>query len=669
MNRRNFIKGVGTSSIAAPFLLNGIPMNVMANSFATNQFSCEEVNDRVLVVVQLGGGNDGLNTFIPLDQYAQYRNLRPNIGIRDTGTRKYTQLDAGLQFNQQVALQPDALALKDIYDDGKLNIIQDVCYPNPNKSHFKSTDIWWSGKDGNTAHQTGAGWIGQYLDKRFPDYPASYPNTDMPDPFGIQLGNHTTAMGFFRQNGIPVGIPIGGDPIYYMNLVANSGGTLPVTNNATHYEKEINFINNMELGANDYSVRLANAYNAGTNTVNYPETYYAWGGVFHNNTLAPQLKTVARLISGGLKTKIFFVSLSGFDNHAGQTSSSDPSQGTHAILMYHLTEALRAFQNDLRGLGIEDKVLSVTFSEFGRTVPENGSFGTDHGTAAPMMIMGKAVIPGIIGTNPDLNNLNDNNFASWQHDYRSVFTTLLQDWLGANTASLAASELDGWESQKLPIINDNFVDPTDGRTYNFVADPLCDDAVSFPVEFLGFNVTLNENWEAVCQWATATESDNEHFVVERSLDGVAFERVGQVDSKGDSTTTTQYSFVDTSPMEGRSYYRIKQVDLDGSFSFTEVETIVIDGNRAQVSCNFYPNPVVDTLNIKCNASAEIGSATIRVSKVDGATLEQKSVNIYAGENSFKVQMGRFSPGLYFVEIFSYTNGAAVQHSWSRIIKE
>lgn len=669
MNRRKFIKGMGKASLAAPLMVNGIPMNALGKSSFLTNFSCEDINDRAVVIIQLGGGNDGLNTLIPLDQYGLYRNLRPNVGIKDVGSRKYTQLDSSLPSSQQIAVQPDFMGMKDLYDQGKVNFIMDVCYPNPNKSHFKSTDIWWSGKDGTTATETGSGWIGRYLDKRYPNFPTAYPNSDIEDPFGLQMGNSTTALGFYRESGIPVGIPLGNDPNEFFEQVSNTGGTLPNALGNSHYAKELNFINNMEISANSYAARLASVYAAGSNTVTYPDSYYTSTPGLSQNKLAPQLQTIARLISGGSKTKVFFAYLGGFDNHGGQVIASDASYGVHATLLYHLSEAIKSFQEDLEGLGIDDKVLTLTFSEFGRTVTQNGSLGTDHGTSAPMILIGKGLTPGVTGTNPDLSNITNNNFNTFQHDYRSVFTTVLQDWLGANTSSLTAAELESFEQNKLPLINSNYIDPITNQSINFVADPLCDEAVSFPVEFLGFDVALNENWEAICQWSTASEKNNSGFVVERSVDGLVFQNIGQVPGVGNSSEINQYSFVDPQPMDGRSYYRIKQIDFDGATSYTEIESIVLDSSRAQVSCKFFPNPVVDRLQVQCNASADIGPAKLRFSKLNGATLEMQDVYITAGDNQFNLEVSRYSTGIYFVEIFSYTQGAAVKHAWQRIVKK
>jgi hypothetical protein len=158
----------------------------------------------------------------------------------------------------------------------------------------------------------------------------------------------------------------------------------------------------------------------------YPQTYpYNAPARFRNNTLSGQLQIIANLIHGGAKTKVYLVRLGGFDTHAGQVESYDATMGSHAALLYHISSAMKAFQDDLKARGIDDRVLSVTTSEFGRRIASNGSFGTDHGVGAPLFIFGKSVLPGINGVNP---NLNDDNVAM-QYDYRQVFATIMKDWM------------------------------------------------------------------------------------------------------------------------------------------------------------------------------------------------------------------------------------------------
>lgn len=475
MRRRDFLKGTLPLALA-PLALNGIPIRAMGRNLMTSSFTCDDIDDRVLVLVQLHGGNDGLNTLVPIDQYGTYKNLRPLIGIEDTGVRRYINMDSTLPVQKQVGLHPDLVGIKDLYDQGKVNWVMDVSYTNNNGSHFRGTDIWLTGKDGDTVPENpDSGWWGRYLDHRFPNYPDAYPTMDMPDPLGLEFGSHIISLGFHRQMGIPTGLTLSNDPNGFFNQVSGVGGVLPSNFPNSDYGTELEYLVEMERSTNVYAERLSDLYDLGSNTpgVFYPENYHTWTTSHYNNQLSPQLKTVARLLSAGCKTKIFLVRMGGFDTHEGQAIAGKPSYGSHGALLYHLSEAIKAFQDDLAGLGLDDRVLTVTFSEFGRQVGENGTYGTDHGTSAPMLVVGKGVKPGMIGTNPNLSNIHRNNFTSYQHDYRQVFATILQDWFGANYGTLDEVEFYEWSNKKLDLINDNFIDGQ-GNVVNFVADITCD---------------------------------------------------------------------------------------------------------------------------------------------------------------------------------------------------
>ncbi len=474
MDRRKFIKNF--SLAATPLALGGIPIRAMGRSIMTSSFTCDDVNDRVMVIIQMHGGNDGLNMLIPIDQYATYKNLRPVIGVEDTGVRKYITLDNNLPSNQQIGLHPDMQGVKSLYDEGKVHMVNNVAYTNMNGSHFRGTDIWLTGKDGNSYDETDkSGWWGRYLDHRFDDFPNSYPNTDMPDPPGIEFGSHIISLGFHRATGIPMGVTLGNDPSNFANSVNGVGGALPGNFPNTDYGRELEYIVEIERTTNQYAQRIQDVYNQGTNTpgVVYPEKYHTNAARFNDNRLAPQLKTVARLLSGGIKTKVFLVRIGGFDTHENQAIAGKPSFGGHGCLMYHVSEAMKAFQADLAGLGLEDKVLTVTFSEFGRQVAENGTYGTDHGSSAPMMIFGKGLKGGVSGVNPNLSNLNNNKLVGYDKDYRQVFATVLQDWFGANYGTLDEVEIYDYAADKLDLINDNYIDNT-GTSIDYRADITCD---------------------------------------------------------------------------------------------------------------------------------------------------------------------------------------------------
>jgi uncharacterized protein (DUF1501 family) len=449
MKRRGFLTKLPIVA-GAPFMLNSIPLNTLAKSAPLHRLAASSDNDRVLILIQLHGGNDGLNTIIPINQYAEYYQLRPNLAIPDNGKRKFIDLDSSLTVEDQVGLHPDLTHMKELYDQAKVNIVQNVAYENVNGSHFRSRDIWFMGSDYN--EYLPSGWMGRYLDHEFPGYPDEYPSTEMPDPLAIEIGNGVS-LAFHRNNGIPAAISIQ-NPEQFYDLITSVGGAPPESIANTHYGQELQWIMDIEEKSNQYAGRLKEVYENGSNSANvsYPELYplNAPSGRIKNR-LAPQLKMIARLLSGGVKTKIFLARLGGFDTHAEQVEPYDATMGTHAALLYHISSAMKAFQDDLKGLGIEDRVLTMTFSEFGRRAYSNGSYGSDHGTAAPMFVFGKMVKPGVTGTNPDLNNLDRGNLRH-QFDYRQVFTSAVVDWLEADSAAVDATLFSDWVDSRLNII-------------------------------------------------------------------------------------------------------------------------------------------------------------------------------------------------------------------------
>lgn len=441
MNRRKFLK-IATPLAISPLLINGAALK----SFATPSMllNCTGITERTLVIVQMKGGNDALNMIVPIDQYVDYAAHRPTIAIPDTSL---ITLDSGLASNKQLGLHPIMTGIKDLYDQGKANIIQSVGYPSQSRSHFKGTDLWLTGGDGNPANfNIDTGWMGRYLDFSFPDL-AGAPSLLMPDPLGIELGDTEASVGFHSHNLNATNINLAKEEASsFYTLVSSIGGLAPANIPLSDYGDELQYVINVQNSTNVYAQRISDVFNAGANsvTVTYPDT-----------DLANQLKTVARLISGGSQTKIFLVTIDGFDTHSNQVDSTTTSVGKHAGLLDELSGAIKAFHDDLAALSLEHRVTTVTFSEFGRKVIENGSFGTDHGTFAPMMVFGSAIAAGVTGTNPILNNVDGQGaFAAseLQHDYRRVFTTLMQDWLGASDNALAATQFSSFVSQKLPLI-------------------------------------------------------------------------------------------------------------------------------------------------------------------------------------------------------------------------
>lgn len=410
MKRRDFIRRTVPLTVV-PLALNGFRINAYGRNPLLEALTAAAVEtDRVLVVIQMFGGNDGLNTVLPLDQYEKYLNARSNIAIPQA---------AALGLTPVTGLHPAMTGIRDLYQSGKAAVVQSVGYPNPNFSHFRSTDIWVTGSDSNQYLSTG--WIGRYLKEEFPDFPEGYPNAVMPDPLAIQIGSVVSPLLIGPTGGMGMAIS---NPNSFYNLV---GGTTEPTPN-TPYGHELSYVRLVIQQTDKYAdVIKAAAANATNKSTRYPA----------NSSLAAQLKIVAQLVAGGLKTRVYLVSRSGFDTHNSQVVTSDTTTGTHANLLRDVSESIAAFQDDLALLGSEQRVVGMTFSEFGRRIKSNGSNGTDHGAAAPLFVFGSNVIAGVLGTNPDIPaSPAVNSNITMQYDFRSIYATLLKDWLGVSEQML-----------------------------------------------------------------------------------------------------------------------------------------------------------------------------------------------------------------------------------------
>jgi uncharacterized protein (DUF1501 family) len=440
MKRRNFLRifpSVGATSIA----VNGFAMRPFANSkIAQILNSCDDVAERTLVLIQLKGGNDGLNNIIPIAQYSQYANLRPSVKIAETAL---VSLDSTLADRNKIGLHPALTPIKALYEKGWASIIQGVGYTSLNQSHFKGTDLWLSGGDGTPANNNiGSGWMGRSLQAMYPDVLGA-PTPNMPDPLGLQIGDPSPSLGFHTETQHQNAINLSGQDVAgFYSLIQTIGGAPVLNIPDSEHGEELSYIMNVERSVNKYAARISQVFNAGTNSA----------VAYENNSFANQLKTVARLIRGGSKTKIFLCQLGGFDNHDGQVEINDTTIGEHQVLLSRLANGVKAFFDDLEAMGIADQVVGCTFSEFGRCAKENGSYGTDHGTLAPIYLFGKHVQSGVHGTNVNLSDLTqDNQLKNMQFDYRRVFTTLLQDWLGSNNYVLEQAMFDNFD--KMPLLD------------------------------------------------------------------------------------------------------------------------------------------------------------------------------------------------------------------------
>lgn len=400
MRRRQFLRNA--TAIGLPIALNGVPVAALPSFGEIDALSVE--NDRILVLVQLIGGNDGLNTIIPINRYQQLNDYRKDILIPENQV---------LKINENTGFHPAMEGIKSIYDDGQLGVIQDVGYPNQNRSHFRSTDIWSTASASEEVLSTG--WLGRYFQEEAPTFPDAYPNEDNPDPFAIAVGNtvSATCQGEIANFGLAVN-----DPFSLTPIQVGEAGTLP----DNYYGTQLKFMRNAITQTNEYGEVMKIAAEKGQSLSKlYPD----------GNRLGEQMQTVVKLISGGLQTKVYVVRLGGFDTHSDQVQSGDVTKGRHGTLLETLSGAIAGFQDDLNLLGLEKRVVGMTFSEFGRRIRSNGSLGTDHGTAAPLMVFGNCVQSGIMGNNPELpEDASVGDGVSMQYDFRDVYGSMLQDWFG-----------------------------------------------------------------------------------------------------------------------------------------------------------------------------------------------------------------------------------------------
>jgi uncharacterized protein (DUF1501 family) len=400
MNRRDFIKasGIGT----AAFAINGLPINAFADATG-RMHKLRGHSDKIFVFVLLNGGCDGLNTVLNLDRYTELTNARANVLIPQNQA-------LGLNGAGNTALHPAMTKIRDMYNNGLINIVQGVGYPNFNYSHFRATDIYNSASDANTYIDTG--WIGRYLSTVFPGAPYDYPNADFLDPLAVQIGsNITTAL---SAPGGQIGFALSDINSFYQ--IAN-GAVDPAPNTPAGHE--LTYIRYISLQTQSYTQSVQNAATLGTNNVTYPA----------NNKLAEKFKIVAKLISGGLKTPFYVVDLNGFDTHSDQVDMANHATGNHADLLAELSDAIEIFYQDLKIQGKEDKVAGCTITEFGRRIKSNASKGTDHGSGTPMIVFGKNVISGINGSSPVLpTNATVNDQVPMQFDFRQIYSSILQDW-------------------------------------------------------------------------------------------------------------------------------------------------------------------------------------------------------------------------------------------------
>lgn len=405
VSRRKFLKQ-GLGMVGVSLTLPSVwSLAARAADFAPRQSG----KTKILVLVQMGGGNDGLNTVIPYTDGAYYK-ARPVIGIA---------ADKVLHLDGKTGLHTDMTAFADLYKSGKLAVVQGVGYPTPNRSHFRSIEIWQTGFPDRIEN---TGWLGRYLDSCCAQgggenlFPADNVDPILPKSLladRVMVPSVNNPMEFkFRT-----------DPMYQQDRAAQVQAFNEIYADFDLKRPHADLLRKAGVDANaasDYLQRLVKNYQS---TAKYPT------GAFGNG-----LKFIAQMIAGGLNAPVFSVSLDGFDTHTNQLR-------TQSGLLKQLSEGVTAFYEDLKAHKVDDDVIVMAFSEFGRRVAENGGRGTDHGTAAPAFVAGTNVKGGIYGEQPSLTEL-DNGDLKYGIDFRSMYATILDKWLASDSKSILAGSFE-----------------------------------------------------------------------------------------------------------------------------------------------------------------------------------------------------------------------------------
>jgi uncharacterized protein (DUF1501 family) len=401
-SRRSFLQAMGIAG-SGSMMLGANMLTASGPSPLTSAIAAAET-DNILILIRLSGGNDGLSTVIPMEQYDSYANARPNIYIPESKVLKLTD---------EFGVPSYMGALEPMWGDGQFKAIHGVGYENQSLSHFTGSDIY-ANTDLTTTGFSGldTGWMGRHFEHLYPDYLSDFPGSRPEDgPAAIQVGN----FGSLVFEGEETNYAFVTSNIDQLEEIAETGLQYSVDEalfDDCMYGDQLRFLRGVSNVTNEYAGIIHDAYMRGQNQVQYQD-----------NGFARQLALLARLIKGNLGTKVYMISMGGFDTHGNQPLA-------HERLMTNLSVAIDNFYDDLGFTQQDDKVLSMTFSEFGRRIFENGSNGTDHGKAAPTLFFGSGLNgSAFVGDHPTLDNPDGRGNLEYTMDFRDLYATVLAEWL------------------------------------------------------------------------------------------------------------------------------------------------------------------------------------------------------------------------------------------------
>ncbi|WP_010519018.1 DUF1501 domain-containing protein [Croceivirga radicis] len=409
-SRRSFLQALGIAG-SGTMMLGSNLLSASAPSPLTAAIAAAET-DNILILIRLNGGNDGLSTVIPIQQYDTYANARPNIYIPESKVLKLTD-DFGIP-SYMSALEP-------LWGNGQFKAVHGVGYQNQSLSHFTGSDIY-ANTDLNTTGFSGlnTGWMGRHFEDLYPDYLINPPAA----PAAVQIGSISNLV--FQGNETNYAFVT--NNVDQLEEIAQSGEFYDLSNDifdSCMYGDQLRFLRGVANTTYEYSGKIHEAYMRGQNQVEYQD-----------NGFARQLALLARLIKGNLGTKVYMISMGGFDTHGNQPLA-------HERLMSTLSIAINNFYEDIAFTQQDDKVLSMTFSEFGRRIYENGSNGTDHGKAAPTLFFGSGLSgSAFVGDHPSLDEPNNRGNLEYTMDFRDLYATVLAEWMCVPIDKVEAHLLD-----------------------------------------------------------------------------------------------------------------------------------------------------------------------------------------------------------------------------------